>query len=132
DRADAGTEPEPPPGGWLVVPELPEGVDPDALVEPAVLGRLRAELADVPPLDELTRRRLVARALDAAAPDGAVPARDRAERPAAVRRGPWWQRPGLLAGAAALVVVVAIGGMLAGGGDDDGDGDIAAAGAGAD
>jgi hypothetical protein len=107
-----------PPGGWLVVPELPEGVDLDDLDpdevpgwDPAALGSWRAAVRDVPPLDEVTRRRLVRLAGDAG------PAQASAGPPGT----PWWRHPGLLAGAAALVVVVGIGSMISGGADDDDD-----------
>jgi hypothetical protein len=70
----------------------PDGAEPGALARDARDEELAARLA-VPPLDELTRRRLVRDALDAA--HAAEPRRNRR------RHAPWWA-------AAAAVVVVAV------------------------
>jgi hypothetical protein len=115
-RADDGASP--PPGGWLVVPELPadtdlDDLDPDLVPgwDPDTLGAWQAAVRDIPPLDEVTRLRLVRLAGDA----GPAP------RSAGPPRTPWWRHPGLLAGAAALVVVAGIGSVISGGTDDDDD-----------
>lgn len=79
--------------------------DPRELTEPE-LAQVRAALRDVEPLDELTRRRMIARAAEAGP----------------VERRAWWSGPAFrLAAAAAVLVVVVAAVVVAVRPDDDGE-----------